>query len=178
MEDLDAATTSGGALEALIEMRDRGQTRYSGITEHGPDAPRVQLEALRRFDFDTIMFPLSTAIYRNHAYRRDAEALLAEAGRRSVGVQTIKMLARGGWGEGARELSTWYDPHRDQEDIDAALWFVLSQPMHTASSTGEITLFPKILHAAERFRPFMQDELIARQRAPLPEPRLAISPAP
>ncbi len=181
MEDLDAATASGGALAALIEMRDRGQTRYIGITGHGPDAPRLQLEALRRFDFDTIMFPVSAAIYQDHTYRRDAEALLAEAGRRNVGVQAIKMLARGGWGEGPRELSTWYDPHRDQEDIDAALWFVLSQPIHTAPSTGEITLLPKILHAAERFRPFTpeeNEEVIRRQRPPVPEPRLAISPAP
>ena len=181
MEDLDAATASGGALEALIEMRGRGQTRYIGITGHGPHAARLQLEALRRFDFDTIMFPVSAAIYQDHAYRRDAEALLAEAGRRNVGVQTIKMLARGGWGARPRELATWYDPYRDQDDINAALWFVLSQPMHTAPSTGEITLLPKILHAAERFRPFTreeQEEIVRRQRPPLPEPRLAIPAAP
>ena len=64
-EDLDAVTADGGALRALIEMRQQGLTRFLGITGHGPDAPQVHLEALRRFDFDTIMFPLSPAIYRN-----------------------------------------------------------------------------------------------------------------
>ena len=176
-EDLDAVTADDGALQALIEMREHGFTRFLGITGHGPAAPRVHLEALRRFDFDTIMFPVSPAIYRNAAYRRDAEALLAEAAARDVGVQTIKMLARGGWGGREREINVWYDPHREQPDIDRSLWFVLSQPVHTAPSTGDLRLLPRILDAAERFRPLSADEqaeAIAVQRPPMPEPRLAI----
>ncbi len=35
-------------------------------------------------------------------------------------------------------------------DIDRALWWVLSQPMHTAPSAGEVTLLPKGYDAAER----------------------------
>lgn len=179
-KDLDAATADGGALQALIEMREQGLTRFLGITGHGPDAPRVHLEALRRFDFDTIMFPVSPAIYRNAAYRRDAEALLAEAAARDVGVQTIKMLARGGWGGREREINVWYDPHREQPDIDRSLWFVLSQPVHTAPSTGDLRLLPKILDAAARFRPQSeaeQAEAIAAQRPPMPEPGLGIDAA-
>ncbi len=179
-EDLDAATGEDGALQALIEMRERGLTRFLGITGHGPDAPRVHLEALRRFDFDTIMFPVSPAIYRNAAYRRDAEALLAEAAARDVGVQTIKMLARGGWGGREREINVWYDPHREQPDIDRSLWFVLSQPVHTAPSTGDLRLLPRILDAAERFHPLTaaeQAEAVAAQRPPMPEPRLGIEAA-
>ena len=179
-EDLDAVTADGGALRALIEMRQQGLTRFLGITGHGPDAPQVHLEALRRFDFDTIMFPLSPAIYRNAAYRRDAEALLAEAAERDVGVQTIKMLARGGWGDREHEINVWYDPHREQPDIDRSLWFVLSQPVHTAPSTGDLRLLPQILDAAERFRPLTaaeQTEAIAAQRPPMPEPRLGIEAA-
>ena len=179
-EDLDAVTADGGALRALIEMRQQGLTRFLGITGHGPDAPQVHLEALRRFDFDTIMFPLSPAIYRNATYRRDAEALLAEAAARDVGVQTIKMLARGGWGDREHEINVWYDPHREQPDIDRSLWFVLSQPVHTAPSTGDLRLLPQILDAAERFRPLTaaeQTEAIAAQRPPMPEPRLGIEAA-
>ena len=179
-KDLDAVTADHGALKALIEMRDQGLTRFLGITGHGRDAPRVHLEALRRFDFDTIMFPVSPAIYRNAAYRRDAEALLAEAAARDVGVQTIKMLARGGWGGREREINVWYDPHREQPDIDRSLWFVLSQPVHTAPSTGDLRLLPRILDAAERFRPQTeteQSDAIAAQRPPMPEPGLGIDAA-
>ena len=180
MQELDKATGAGGALEALVEMRDRGLTKFIGITGHGPEAPRVQIEALDRFDFDTVMFPISAAIYRNAAYRRDAEHLLMLANERNVGVQTIKMIARGGWGDRERECATWYDAHRDQEDIDAALWWLLSQPMHTAPSAGDAGLLPKVLSAAERFEPLDEDgqaEVIAAQRPPLPEPALGIPAA-
>ncbi len=180
MQALDQVTAPGGALEALVELREQGLTRWLGITGHGPDVPRVQLEALKRFDFDAIMFPVSAAMYRNPDYRRDADALLAEANARGVGVQAIKMLARGGWGGRERDATVWYDPHRDQDEIDRALWWVLSQPMHTAPSTGDPDLLPKVLDAAERFKPLSPDEqeqVVATQRPPLAHPELAIPAA-
>ena len=179
METLDQVTGPDGALEALIEMREQGLTRWIGITGHGPAVPRVQLEALRRFDFDTIMFPVSASIFRNTEYRTHALELLEVARAKNVGIHTIKMIARGGWGGRERECSTWYDPHREQEDIDRALWWVLSHPMHTAPSAGDVALLPKVLDAAERFRPLSaaeQEEVVMSQRPPLPEPGLAILP--
>jgi aryl-alcohol dehydrogenase-like predicted oxidoreductase len=180
MEALDQVTAPGGAVEALVELRDQGLTRWLGITGHGPEVPRVQLEALRRFDFDTIMFPVSAAMFRDPDYRRDAEALLAEANARNLGIQTIKMIARGGWGDREHDTSTWYDPHREQADIDRALWWVLTQPMHTAPSAGDVNLLPKVLDAAERFTPLSAAEAenaIAAQSPPLPHPELAIPAA-
>ena len=177
LDDLDSVTEKGGALEALVEMREQGLTKWLGITGHGPSVPSTMLEGLRRFDFDAVMFPLNPAMARDPDYRRDSEALLAECAERNVGVQTIKMIARGGWGAGARECHTWYDPHREQADIDRSLWWVLSQPMHTAPSCGEISLLPKILDAAERFRPLTQEEqaaVVASQRPLLAHPALAI----
>jgi len=179
MDDLDQVTAPCGALETLVEMREQGVTRWLGITGHGPEAPRVHLEALRRFDFDTIMFPLNAALHANPDYRRDADALLAEARSRNVGIQIIKSIARGGWGDHEREHTTWYDPHRDQDDIDRALWWLLSQDIHTAPSAGDVVLLPRVLDAAERFKPLSaerQDEIVQGQRPPLPEPRLGILP--
>jgi len=179
MDDLDQATAPGGALETLVEMREQGVTKWLGITGHGPAVPRVHLEALRRFDFDAIMFPWNAALYANADYRRDAEALLAEARSRNVGIQIIKSIARGGWGDHEREHTTWYDPHRDQDDIDRALWWVLSQEVHTAPSAGDVTLLPRVLDAAERFKPLSPEqlgEIVQGQPPPLPEPRLGILP--
>lgn len=177
MADLDAVTRTGGALEALIDLRERGLTKWIGITGHGPEVPRVQLEALNRFDFDTIMFPLNATLYRNPEYRESAERLLATAAQKNVGIQTIKMLARGGWGNREREHATWYDPHRQRQNIDDALWWLLSQPIHTAPSVGDVTLLPRALDAAERFTPLPsaeQERIIRAQRPPLPEPGLGI----
>ena len=177
MEDLDQVTAKGGALEALVELRERGLTTWLGITGHGPDAPRVHLEALNRFDFDTVMFPINPALWSNPQYREDATNLIETANERNVGVQTIKMIARGGWGERERETSTWYDPHREQEDIDRSLWWVLSQDIDTAPSAGDVHLLPKVLDAAERFGAMNADQQSAAVKAqvpPLPEPRLGI----
>ncbi len=180
MDILDQVMQRGGALEAIVELRDKGYTKWIGITGHGPEVPKVMIEALRRFDFDTIMFPVNASMYRNPDYRRDAERLLAEASEKNVGIQAIKMLARGGWGERQRECATWYDPHREQGEIDKCVWWILSQPIHTAPTTGDVNLFPKVLDAVERFRKLSrneQEEIVKGQRPPLPEPLLAILPA-
>ena len=178
MDLLDEVTAAGGALEALLEMRDQGLTKWIGITGHGYDSLQVHMEAMRRFDTDTIMFAYCATMSRNPDYRQQAEKVLEMADSKNVGVQIIKMLARGGWGDPSNaDLATWYDPHRDQNEIDRALWWLFSQPMHTAASTGDVTILPKLLDAAERFTPLgnaEQEEIVASQRPPLPEPALGI----
>ncbi len=177
MEDLDSATNPGGAIDAFLQMREQGLIRWIGITSHGPMAPAIEMEALRRFDFDTIMFPWNIALSKNPEYRKDVEQLISEASENDVGIQCIKMLARGGWGDKGREYATWYDPYREQSDIDIALWWLLSQPIHTAPSSGDVRLLPKILDAAERFHPITkerQEQAAQGQTAPIPEPRLGI----
>ena len=180
MEQLKLAAALGGSLETLVEMREQGLTKWLGITGHGPEVPATILEALKRFDFDTVMFPLNPAAARDAAYREITTQLLAECEERDIGVQTIKMIARGGWGNGDKELNTWYDPHREQSDIDGSLCWVLSHAVHTAPSCGEISLLPKVLDAAERFRKLSEDQMRAvedSQRPPLPLPDLAIPAA-
>ena len=177
LDTLDQVTASDGALQALIEMRDQGLTKWIGITGHGPTVPKTHLEALERFDFDTVMFPVNVAMYGNLEYRRDAQELIQMCHTKDVGIQTIKMLARGGWGSKIPDCGTWYDPFRDQESVDTALWWQLSQPIHTAPSCGEISLLPLVLDAAERFNRLSFEEqngVIAAQIPPRPEPRLAI----
>ena len=177
LDTLDQVTASDGALRALIEMRDQGLTKWIGITGHGPTVPKTHLEALRRFDFDTVMFPVNVAMYGNPEYRRDAQELIEMCSTKDVGIQTIKMLARGGWGNMIPDCGTWYDPFRGQESVDTALWWQLSQPIHTAPSCGEVSLLPLVLDAAERFNRLSfeeQNRAIASQIPPRSEPRLAI----
>src|SRR5262249_60537766 len=95
--DLDAVTAGGGALEALVEARRAGLVRWLGIPGHTHDAPRTHLEALRRFDFDTVMFPLNFVLWAIPEYRTSVEALLAECARRDVGVHIIKTVAKDPW---------------------------------------------------------------------------------
>jgi aryl-alcohol dehydrogenase-like predicted oxidoreductase len=151
--DLEQCTAADGALETLVRAREQGLTRWLGITGHTHDAPRTHLEALRRFDFDTVMFPLNFILWSNPYYRRDAEALLAVCRERRVGVHIIKTLAKDPWGERPRTKSTWYEPFADPAIIDQAVAFNLSQPVTTLCSTGDVTILPHFLAAAERYQP-------------------------
>jgi aryl-alcohol dehydrogenase-like predicted oxidoreductase len=151
--DLDACTAKGGALEALVAAREQGLTRWLGITGHTHDAPRTHLEALRRFDFDTVMFPLNFVLWAIPEYRESAEALLQECARRDVGVHIIKSVAKDPWGERPRTHTTWYEPFTDDGIIERAVAFVLSKPVTTLCSAGDVTVLPKVLAAAARFRP-------------------------
>ncbi|MEC9439155.1 MAG: aldo/keto reductase [Chloroflexota bacterium] len=176
-DTLDVVTSDGGALQTLIEMKDQGLTKWIGITGHGPTVPRTHMEALDRYDFDTVMFPVNAAMYKNSKYRSDAEELIAICNRKDVGVQAIKMLARGGWEGVIPDIGTWYDAHREQPEIEQALWWQLSQPIHTAPSCGEATLLPMVLDAAGRFETLSenrQDEIVDGQNPPRPHPALAI----
>jgi len=78
LEELDAVTRPGGALEAIIEAREAGLTRAIGITGHGVGAPALFLEAIRRFDFDTVLFPLNFIQYGDPSFRSNAEELIRQ----------------------------------------------------------------------------------------------------
>jgi aryl-alcohol dehydrogenase-like predicted oxidoreductase len=177
LETLDQVTSPDGALKALTELRDQGLTKWLGITGHGPTVPRTHIEALRRFDFDTVMFPVNASMYKDTQYRTDAEQLISICNEKDVGIQTIKMIARGGWGDGHKDLGTWYDPHRAQKEIDTALWWQLSQPIHTAPSCGEYKLLKKVLDSGERFNQLdleEQEGIVASMKIFRPEEKLAL----
>lgn len=158
LPDLDECTAAGGALEALVEAREQGLVSWLGITGHTHDAPRTHLEALRRFDFDTVMFPLNFVLWSIPEYRHDAEALLRACRERDVGVHVIKSVAKDPWGDRPRTHTTWYEPFTDQAVIERAVAFVLSQPVTTLCSAGDVTVLPKVLAAGERFRPLALEE--------------------
>jgi aryl-alcohol dehydrogenase-like predicted oxidoreductase len=185
LETLEETLASGGALEAILEAKDEGLLRYIGITGHGHQAPEVFAEALHRFDFDTVMFPLNPVLYANPAYRRDAQALLSLCREKDVGVQIIKSAARQPWPGAevtrrvmrmpppeARErlpYTTWYEPHDQQQAIDRAVWFVLSQPGVTAiASSGDLRILERILDSAPRLRALSAAEQEAIVRAAEP----------
>jgi predicted aldo/keto reductase-like oxidoreductase len=158
MEELDECFAPGGSLEAIVEARDQGLTRYIGITSHGLQAPAVQLAALDRFDFDSLLFTLNFKMWADETYRRDATALLQKAAERDVGTMVIKTWARGPWGDRDRRYHTWYEPFEDARMVEQALRFTLSQPVSGAISAGDARLLPMILDAAERFQPMDQVE--------------------
>lgn len=158
MEELDQATGPGGALEAIIEARDAGLTKYIGITGHGIDAPMLYIEALNRFDFDTVMFPLNFVQMGNPVYRDYAQELLRLCKERDLGAMIIKSLTKGPWGDKPRRYTTWYEPFDEPVMIQKAINYALSQDVTGLCSSGDVNILPMFLDACANFTPLSQAE--------------------
>jgi aryl-alcohol dehydrogenase-like predicted oxidoreductase len=168
IEDLDKLTGPDGGLEAMRRARDEGLTKYIGITGHDWLMPKIHIEALNRFDFDTILFPINPVLYANADYRSSAEQLLQICQERNVGVQVIKSVAKGPWGDQQRRYDTWYEPYDLQEKIQQGVNFALSQPGVTGIPTaGDVKIMAMVVKAVENFQPLSQadqDALIEQSR--------------
>ena len=141
----------GGALEAFIEAREQGLTRFLGVTGHGLNVAQMHMRSLERFDFDSVLLPYSYIMMQHSQDAADFEALLTVCQARQVAVQTIKGVARGPWGDKPKTHTTWYEPLEDQADIDRAVHWVLRRSGLFLNTAGDIQLLPKILDAASRF---------------------------
>jgi len=151
---LDVLQQRSRAAEFILAARDQGLTRFVGITGHDLGTPRAQLEALRRYDLDTVMFPVYPRVWADPVYRADAEALLAECAARDVGVMVIKAAAHRPWGEQDQTQTTWYQPHTDPDAIARGVAFALSTAgVHAFCTAGDLGLLPTVLDAAEAYRP-------------------------
>src|SRR6185503_7197278 len=78
-DDWDRAMGAGGALEALVEARAQGLTRFIGVTGHGWTIAAMHRRSLARFDFDSILLPYNFFMARNERYRHAFEEVLATA---------------------------------------------------------------------------------------------------
>jgi aryl-alcohol dehydrogenase-like predicted oxidoreductase len=151
MEELDAITMKGGALEAFEEAHREGLFKYIGITGHGVNAPEIYLEALRRFDFDSVLFPLNFVQMANPEYHRHAKELISVCRARDVGTMVIKAVTRGPWGDKPHTAATWYEPFEDIDIIQQAVNFALSYEITGLCTAGDIRILPLFIQACENY---------------------------
>ncbi len=169
--ELDELDARAGALETILRAREEGLTRWVGITGHGLQAPRTHLEALRRHDLDTVMFPVNPRLWADDDYRRDAEALLAYAAEHDVGVMAIKAAAARPWGDRERTATTWYEPYAAYDAVSRGVRFVLSVPgVHAFCTPGDVDVLPTALRAAAELTPMTDEERAAASREVADEP--------
>ena len=145
---LDAMTGKGGAMETMIQAKAQGVVRNISISGH--TNPQVQIEALRRFDFDTVLCAVSVL---DHFIYSFAEEFLPVAREKQVGVIGMKVFAYRRLGFVARD----------------ALRYSLGLPLTTCivgCSTMEQLLFD--LDVAEHFTPLTGPERLALFQQVLP----------
>jgi aryl-alcohol dehydrogenase-like predicted oxidoreductase len=163
----DTALSPRGALEACIEAREQGLVRFIGVTGHGSQIAATHLRSLERFDFDSVLLPYSHIMMQDPHYAAAFEKVAAVCAERNVAVLTIKSIARRPWWGRERTRATWYQPFEDQQDIDAAVHWVLARPGIFLATTGDIHLMPKVLDAATRFTSAPPEETMREQQARL-----------
>lgn len=138
MEELDQIFAEDGALKALIEAKDQGIIKYLSISGHRN--PQVQLEAIRRYPFDSALVALSAA---DHFIYSFAHEFLPKANEQGVAVIGMKLLGLG-------RLADWYEQ---------ALRYTFSLPVSTSiigiSSMEELE---KNLAVARNFKPMTDIE--------------------
>lgn len=159
MEELDSVTMKGGALEAFVEARREGLTKFIGITGHGAQAPQIYLEALRRFDFDSVLFPLNFVQMANPEFRKYAEELIATCKTKDVGTMIIKSITKGPWGERQHTATTWYEPFNQMDEIQRAVNFALSYDVTGLCTAGDTRVLPMMLKACENFTRLSNSEM-------------------
>ncbi|GGT98118.1 oxidoreductase [Sulfodiicoccus acidiphilus] len=177
LEELDAIFSDNGAMKAFLEAKDMGLIKHIGITAHKD--MRVVMEALKRFDFDTILIPVTPISLVHPTPENDFRPLLKIARDRDVGVIAIKAVAKGRWDGEPHHYQTWYHPFDDEESMEVGMRFALSQEgVATYPMACDVRLWPKILKIGESFRRMSDEEqrkaveyVKARGASPLfPEP--------
>ena len=79
-----------GTYAAFLRAKQEGKTRFIGVTGHRD--PEIMLEAIRRFEFDTVLLPVNPC---EAAVDSFASVVIPEAVERGMGVIAMKVLGRG-----------------------------------------------------------------------------------
>ena len=141
----------GGALEFLVEAREKGLARFIGITGHGLDSPRFHRQTLERFAFDSVLLPCNYLLMQDPNYASKFEQLISYCQEHQIAVQTIKSIARGYWGDKNWRRGTWYEPLSDEAAIANCVHWVLGIPGIFLNTVGDLQELPKVLMAADAF---------------------------
>jgi hypothetical protein len=149
---LDAMTGPGGALETMIAAKEQGVVRHISISGHTD--PQIQIEALRRYDFSTVLCAVSVL---DHFIYSFVEEFLPVAKEKNVGVIGMKIFAYKRLGQVA----------------DRALRYALGLPLTTVIvGCSKMSELEADLAVAESFTPMSGPERLAffQEMLPLVKP--------
>jgi hypothetical protein len=172
MTDVNEVFAKGGAMEALLEMKEQKVVRFLGLTGHyRPDA---LIEGINRYPFDTILMAMNAADPHHYSFN---EQLLPLAVEKQMGIIGMKIPGRG------RLLSTWTPPPVEQQKhswegmtiqtsspgtltMREAIYYTLSRPVSTVIvGCDTIAQLEENVHLAREFTPITDKhagELVAK----------------
>lgn len=156
INEVDAITGPGGALETFLEAKKEGKIRFIGFSAHTVEAAMAMMD---RFNFDTIMFPVNFASWYAGNF---GPQVLARAHDNKMGIIALKPMVRGVWPKDAdrsRFPRCWYEPLAEPEEARMGLRFTLSHPVTSAMPPGDSELIKLALSLSGRLDPLDKKEV-------------------
>lgn len=146
--ELNKITAPNGALKAAIKARTDGLVRFISISGHSN--PQVQIEALNRFPFDSVLCATSVL---DHFILSFSEEFLSVAKAKGVAVASMKII-------GLDRLARIYNK---------ALRYAFGLTLDTAVvGMSSMEQLHKNLKVAETYRPLSDEERLALFKEVLP----------
>ncbi len=141
MAELDKITSKNGSLYSVIKAKEQGLCKHIGITGH--TRPEVIKEALNRFDFETVLVPLSSV---DKLLNDFGDVIFPVAKKKNVGVIAMKVLSDG----------------RVTDFVEDSLRYVFSLPINTAIvGVKSIAELKQNVEIAKNFVPMTKKEIDA-----------------
>lgn len=170
--DVEQIFAKGGAMEALLEMKDQKVVRFLGLTGHY--RPESLIAGINRYPFDCILMAINAADPHHYSF---SDELLPLAVEKQMGIIGMKIPGRG------RILSSWTPPSIEQQKhswegmtiqtsssgtlrMREAMYYTLSKPVSTIIiGCDTIAQLEENVQLARDFTPLndtQQKELVAR----------------
>jgi hypothetical protein len=175
-DELDKIFASDGAIKALEKARDEGMVRHVGVTGHFE--PLILVQALERYDFDTILMVVSAA---DPNYLSFKDHLLPVALAKGVGIIGMKLAARG------RLISDWTPPPLEEQregmktplrgtiSMKESLEYSSTLPVSTCIvGVDDVEQLEKNVQWASEFVPLPPEKMMELERRTLPIVRQAL----
>jgi predicted aldo/keto reductase-like oxidoreductase len=142
-EDIAEIFGPSGAIEAFVEARQKGKTRFIGITGHHD--PSIIKKCIERFNFDTVLVPVNPA---EQKYKSFIEVVLPLAREKNMGIIGMKVYLRG-----LASRLPWYT------SMEPFLRFALSQDItNVVIGCDDIVQLEQNIKFAHSFEPMTVEE--------------------
>ncbi len=175
-DQLEQIFAKDGAIKALEKAQAEGMVRHVGVTGHYE--PLILVEALKRYDFETILMVVSAA---DPNYLSFKDHLLPTALEKGVGIIGMKLAARG------RLLSEWTPPPVEEQrpsmatplpgtiTMKESLSYSCTLPVSTnIVGVDNIEQLEQNVKWASEFVPYSPEKMVELEKRTLPIVRQAL----
>jgi len=152
-EDIAEIFGPAGAIEAFVEAKKQGKTRFIGVTGHHD--PAILKTCIEQFDFDTVLMPVNPGEPQHQSF---LSTVLPKAAEKNMGIIGMKVYFRG--------FASRIPGYRSMEPC---LRFALSQPVScVVIGCDSIKQLEQNEAFARAFEPMSKEEQAALIRATAP----------